>query len=104
MTKEMLGKALLAVGPVVAEVMKKPEGKKKKLKTIILPGWAAENDKERGVVAMSGGYTGLVAKEEKKVETEDGTHTGDRASSASSSCRRSSTAREDRGANVVPSL
>jgi len=96
----MLGKALLAVGPVVAEVMKKPEGKKKKLKTIILPGWGAENGKGRGIVAMSGGYTGLLGKE----ETEDGTHTGDRASSASSSCRRSNTTREDRGASVVPSL
>jgi hypothetical protein len=101
MTKEMLGKALLAVGP---EVMKKPEGKKKKLKTIRLSGWAAENGKGRGIVAMSGGYTRLVGKEEKKVETEDGTHTSDRASSASSSCGQSSTTREDRGASVVPSL
>jgi hypothetical protein len=50
---------------------------------------------------MSGGYTRLVAWEERKVETEDGTHTSDRASSASSSRRRGSTTHEDRGASEV---
>jgi hypothetical protein len=57
-----------------------------------------------GFWAMSGGYTRPVAWEERKVETEDGTHTSDCALSASSSCRRSCITREDRGASEVPSL
>jgi hypothetical protein len=44
-------------------------------------------------MATSGGYTRLVAGEERKVEIEDGIHAGDRASNVSSSRRRSSTTR-----------
>ena len=42
-----------------------------------------ENGKGRDIVAIGGGYTSLAAGEEGKVEIEDVTRAGDRASNAS---------------------
>jgi hypothetical protein len=104
-TKEMLDKAPLAVDSVVEEVVKRPEGKKGKLKNHEIVGIGlAEGGSGTDIITAKGGYIRVAGGEEGMRRTAHGRDAGSSDDVSADVSGRDRNSREGRLAGDIPPL